>query len=438
MRLNRKWLYLGGLITILTLLLTLTWVLPAGAVGILDSGTVSVDKDYVSPDPDSTGDANTDDRTVEVTLENSDLTSNQSVRDGGDFDAVVIEVTGGVDIVTYDDIRINLTGDPTADPNVPTDNIQNNLSASRPLTPSTTDDASLRVTALDILPIVGDVTVDVGSGKTTPTTAKKLGTPTVINAGVGLISIPLINSLVDNDDIYLSYNTSKSETALVNVRGDDNFDLLLAEGTEQGKYSQTFVVDEPANMTMTNASIVHEQHRIRSGLRGFVEIDNESISTFYTTHTAATGALSGAQDFLDDLAGTLHATDVAGIADGANFYARVANPPIRDGLDSGDTVDINDVVHDSPQGLNVTVVDPDQGVLQFAVSGAVFNGFSGGNIEVDYYGSDSFEVIVDHGPINLGNLNITTNDTFIDETAPPHVQHRHRCGHIAARFADNR
>ena len=49
MRLNRKWLYLGGLVTILTLLLTLTLVLPAGAVGRLDSGELSSGVTYVSP-----------------------------------------------------------------------------------------------------------------------------------------------------------------------------------------------------------------------------------------------------------------------------------------------------------------------------------------------------------------------------------------------------
>ena len=69
MRLNRKWLYLGGLVTILTLLLTLTLVLPAGAVGQLDPGSLSTESGYVSPDVD----LDAEDRTVTVTLTNSAL-----------------------------------------------------------------------------------------------------------------------------------------------------------------------------------------------------------------------------------------------------------------------------------------------------------------------------------------------------------------------------
>ena len=77
MRLNRKWLYLGGLVTILTLLLTLTLVLPAGAVGQLDRGSLDTDDGYVSPDPDvEDGDM------IEVTLTNADLDRVSTVEDG--------------------------------------------------------------------------------------------------------------------------------------------------------------------------------------------------------------------------------------------------------------------------------------------------------------------------------------------------------------------
>ena len=93
MRLNRKWLYLGGLVTILTLLLTLTLVLPAGAVGTLDQGNISVDKDYVSPTIESGSDMGLKARTIMVTLDNEDLNSTQSVRKGGDEGPVTIKVT---------------------------------------------------------------------------------------------------------------------------------------------------------------------------------------------------------------------------------------------------------------------------------------------------------------------------------------------------------
>ena len=85
MRLNRKWLYLGGLVTILTLLLTLTLVLPAGAVGQLDRGSLDTDDGYVSPTADG-------DSMIEVTLTNCGLGSHHDRGDGGDIDPVVITV----------------------------------------------------------------------------------------------------------------------------------------------------------------------------------------------------------------------------------------------------------------------------------------------------------------------------------------------------------
>ena len=101
MRLNRKWLYLGGLVTILTLLLTLTWALPAGAVGQLADGSLSADKEYVSPDLVLVPDPATapHPRAVKVTLSNADLDSNKSVKDDGDFGQVVLAVpTTGVNV----------------------------------------------------------------------------------------------------------------------------------------------------------------------------------------------------------------------------------------------------------------------------------------------------------------------------------------------------
>ena len=85
-RLNRKWLYLGGLVTILTLLLTLTLVLPAGAVGQLDRGSLDTDDGYVSPDPDvEDGDM------IEVTLTNAGLDITSTVENDGDFGPVTLD-----------------------------------------------------------------------------------------------------------------------------------------------------------------------------------------------------------------------------------------------------------------------------------------------------------------------------------------------------------
>ena len=125
MRLNRKWLYLGGLVTILTLLLTLTLVLPAGAVGQLDRGEISTDVDYVSPD-DGLG---VDARTVEVSLTISDLNITQTVEEDGDFAAVTLTVadlaadgattTSTIDPVDFGVIVVNLKGGSSTDDEPP-------------------------------------------------------------------------------------------------------------------------------------------------------------------------------------------------------------------------------------------------------------------------------------------------------------------------------
>ena len=423
MRLNRKWLYLGGLVTILTLLLTLTLVLPAGAVGTLDGGSVSVDKDFVSPAVQSGGDSTTglEARTVEVTLSNSELTSTEEVAPGADLGPVTILIGGGgVSATDRGSFRVQLSVAPVgtnATASVP----QDDLDADNDGTTTTVEAQAA------ILPIVGDVTVHRSTSKTT---RDKLGTPLVINAANGLIEFPLLGSLVDIETIVLSYNTSKSETALVNVRGEDDFDLLLVESATQGDYSETFVVNEPDNVVMSNASVVHEQHAIPTGLRGYIEIDNERIDTFYynptpngDAHNASTGVLSGAEAYRTALTTpSADGLDDRGIATGQMFFARVKNPPIRevgDDINLTTSADPDISVETVTNITNVTVVDADQGVLSFETTGAVFTGFSGGDIEVDYIGSDSFEITVEQDPMVLGNLDISANDIFIDEAAAP-------------------
>ncbi len=427
MRLNRKWLYLGGLIAMLTLLLTLTWVLPAGAVGTLDGGSVSVDKDYVSPNPDTTNIAdNLKARTVKVTLENSGLTENEAVQTGSDLGPIRIEV--GTEIPSTDStFRVEIGAAA----------VQNGLTITAEDGPDEGDTArdalTVAAVAARFLPIVGDVSVD---DETSDDLKDALGTPRVINAKTGLIEFPVLATIPvsTTDFIYLSYNTSKSETALVNVRGDENFDLLLVEGTDQGKYSETFVVNDPSKVLMNpgvapgtpldavSYAVVHEQHSIPSSLRGYVEVDNERISTFYYSPTAGAahdnlrGTLSGAnayQTALGTLSDPADENSGIGIASGQTFYARVANPPIRDGADAGTEVTIADVRHDAPSDITVALVDPEQGILSFTTT-AVFDGFSGGDIEVDYIGSDSFYVTVDHGPINLSGVTDLTDIDLSD------------------------
>ena len=417
MRLNRKWLYLGGLVTILTLLLTLTLVLPAGAVGTLDEGSISVDKEYVSPTVESGTDNGLKARTVKISLDNADLTSTQSVRDGGDVGPVTIRVVTAILATGPGSFRVQLNADP----------VDTGFAITVPSADQGEPDETTLVAMSRILPIVGEVVVD---SDTDDDVEDALGTPRVINAKTGLIEFPLLDTIPATSDIILSYNTSKSETALVNVRGEDNFDLLLVEGTAQGEYSETFVVDEPSDVTMNNSVVVHEQHSIDSGLQGYVEFDNETISTFYYdpagdntgAHNNARGTLSGAEAYQTALGTLSDSNDEGsdrGIASGQTFYARVANPPIRDGLDVDTEVTLADVRHDAPSDITVLLVDAQQGILSFETTN-VFDGFSGGDIEVDYIGSNSFYVTVDHGPINLtGETDIGTIDITDTANAAP-------------------
>ena len=280
MRLNRKWLYLGGLVTILTLLLTLTLALPAGAVGQLDDGSLSTDVDYVSPDLELD---DVDDRTVKVTLSNSDLDGTKSIADDGDYDPVevrFITVAGdtGVNALDTSRIRIDLSGDVAADGAENEGTIAGNPATVRVTLP--TGDSA------DILPIIGDVSVD---DKTSAPTARKLGTPSVINRVDGLIDIPIVASLGTGDVIYLTFNTSPQETALVNVEGDHaDFDLLTVESSRgpAGDYSGSFVVAESVEISLSDG-IQDEQHEVRRGLQTNLEFNEQEIIDRYWVYDAA-------------------------------------------------------------------------------------------------------------------------------------------------------
>ena len=102
------------------------------------------------------------------------------------------------------------------------------------------------------------------------------------------------------------------------------------------------------------------------------------------------------------------------------FYARVANPPIRDGQDADTDVNIADVRHDAPSDVTVRLVNAQQGILGFTTTN-VFDGFSGGDIEVDYVGSDSFYVTVNHGPINLTGVTALDGIVISDTGDVPSV-----------------
>ena len=439
MRLNRKWLYLGGLVTILTLLLTLTLVLPAGAVGRLDNGSIIADKAFVSPNLDDA-----DDRTVKATVTNSALDSTEIIDDDNDaVDQVVLTVgdrpitpTGTQLLVVDLNVGTSTTNAPAesgGDPGI-----------------EVTDLSNRHLPVLSDLKVVGDFDTsgdDAGSFR-----ASDLGTPVIRNAGGGVFEIPVNGIIPAGSEIELSYVTSKQETALANVRGDSaNFDILTVEGANTpGEYSETFIVADPARVTLDTAGdAIHEQYAIPSGLRGYIEYDNERISTFYGEFNPVTGTLSEGA-LAADLAGdatdvepqttdtppvntsTLEADNVPGLGVGEKFYALVKNAPIRDGIDvesatddlivagpTGDVKLILPVDTDGDDKLSVAVL-PRHGVLEFTVTTDGFildadddtagaqplgfipaDDFSGGDIKVDYIGSDSFTFVVGSDTIRL-------------------------------------
>ena len=348
MRLNRKWLYLGGLVTIMTLLLTLTWALPAGAVGQLDPGNLSTDDGYVSP---AGGDA-----MIEVTLSNSGLDITQTVEDDGDFGPVTLTVAKEILAVNNSSITVDLLD-------------------------GTSTNASLTIDlngdiVHDVLPITGDVSIDYGPRGASSVTSGQVGTPIVRNRADGIIEFPINANLDAGDDadtIVLSFETSPQETALLNVSGDSgNFDLLAVEDAAgpSGDYSATVMAAQEVTISMTDG-ILHEQHAVPAGLSGYVEVDDEEITKFYSNADATV-----------EVTTELEASDT--------FYVRVAKPPIRADVESeSGSAD----VAAQPTGMAAV-----QGIVEMTVaSGRSLR--PADTIELDYFGSDSFYIEVDHGPI---------------------------------------
>ena len=363
MRLNRKWLYLGGLVTILTLLLTLTLVLPAGAVGQLDRGSLDTDDGYVSPTADG-------DSMIEVTLANSGLDLTTTVEDGGDIDSVVINVAQDLHAATHSLIRVNVDSQEGA---------PSGVTVTLP-----TDRAS------DVLPITGNLSIDFDADGSVD--ENDVGAPVIVNPAIGLIEIPILADLDANDKIVLSYDTSPQETALLNVSGDSgNIDLLAVESAAgpAGDYSATVMAAEEVVIAMNSAvrgystGIMHEQHAVPAGLSGYVEVDDEEITKFYTTN-----ALTELIDIGD-----------SGLGQGGNLYVKVAKPPIRNEDFVGVTIDHSALEIDQG-GSNATT-----GLVKLDVrSGQNFND---DDIEISYFGSDSFYIEVDHGPIqNMDDVEI--------------------------------
>ena len=377
MRLNRKWLHLGGLVTILTLLLTLTLVLPAGAVGQLDPGSLSTESGYVSPDVD----LDAKDRTVTVTLTNSDLDGIHTVGRGSDpdYDAVTFTVpTSGINATEVSSITVNI----------------------RTLMGTQGISAENRTDLQFILPVADNLAIKFDKNDTESSGSvdrNEVGSPVVRNQADGIIDIPVRATIEAGETITLTYDTSPQETALLNVSGDSgNFDLLAVESPSgpSGDYSAAVVAAEDVVIHMSS-DIEHEQHPVPSGLRGYVEVDDEEITEFYSDE-AATQEIDVDQEA------------------GATFYVRVAKPPIRNESDR------DDVRSDSgfaTVAAQPTVSAATEGIVQMTVANGRELRLTD-TLELDYFGSDSFSIEVDHGPIqNMGAVEIIVPTTDTDDSS---------------------
>ena len=379
MRLNRKWLYLGGLVTIMTLLLTLTWALPAGAVDHLNNGSLATDVDYVSPD---TTNLDADDRMIEVTLTNETLDNTLTVEEDGDFGAVSIEVIQDISARTTGEITVEIDSGVDQSPirvDLPEGITLANVSA--------------------ILPITGALVVD--SDETTNVVENAVGTPRIINAVKGLIRIPVTDDLEDGDTIVLSYETSPQETALANVGGDsDDFDVLAVEKVGgPADYIADFEVADQVTIRMHSdvggsaSTIVHEQHSVPSGLQGNLVVEDEEISNRYSDADLTM--------LIEDDTNTTEVNE-ADLDAGKSFYVQVANPPLRDrdGEGGGGLAEsLSDVDVRDPDFEVTEITNAVQGIVQLTVlSGRMLE--EDETVEIDEYrGSDSFYIEVNHGPI---------------------------------------
>jgi hypothetical protein len=363
---------------------------PPGATE-LTKGDLSTDIGVVSPTIDDA-----EDRTIEVTLDNADLNIIDFVGTGpdgqeSDFnlntdddmdDDDVILVAIDVTVQEGDEFRIRLSDERDFSPDA-------NYSL-----PNIGDSGDVLPDSGDVLPIVdrnGDgrvrladiEIVDDEDGGTT-IGPDEVTLIEILDAGTGSLRFEATEDLSSTDSFGLRFATSPQETALVSVRGDGgSFDLLGVEDAEgaSGEYIATFVADEEVIIDMTGG-IVHEQHNVPAGLRGNVEINDERIRL--------------TEDY-----------DA-----GETFTVTVNNPPIRpeDGpIGEVPELDIDiDTSGVTLVGDSVSAEDAISGTLRLR-SGRDLD--VGDEIEVSYRGSDSFEITLEHAPVQSGLTFVVPSDT---------------------------
>ena len=388
MKSTRRWSYLTGSLTVLVLaLIGVLWAMsvaaaPPGATE-LTKGDLSTDTSVVSPGsviPVSDNDAA--DRTIEVTLDNIDLNIIDFVGAGPDGQGSDFDLNDDGDEDEEDVILVTILGSPAQDGDL----FRIDLSLGNGSHTSGVDHGyrlSDIPSTVTILPIVdrngdGSVTIDDveivdedGDATLGPDDVELVE---LLDAGDGRLRFEATENLSVNKVFGLRFATSPQETALVNVRGDGgNFDLLAVEDAEgaSGEYSATFVAAEEVIIDMTGG-IVHEQHDVPAGLRGNVEIKDERIRL----------------------------TEAVDVSEDNTFTVTVNNPPIRpeDGpIGAVRAVDVDiDTSGVTLNGASVSAADARRGTLQLRSDRDLD---IGDEIEVSYRGSDSFDITLEHAPV---------------------------------------
>ena len=394
MKSTRRWFYLTGSLTVLVLgLMGVLWAMtvaaaPSGATALTE-GDVSTDMNVVGPTLEDA-----EDRTVKVTLTNTDLSVVQYVGAGpnnqvsdwdldgdGDKDdddgAVQVELDESV--VDGDSFRVRISDG--QEPEI--DYTLSNLSADEdnilPLV-DRNGDGSVDTADVELVDL-GSASNEIGSSDITLVE--------VLDTQTGLLRFRADEDLDSGDVFGLRFATSPQETALVNVRGDNgSFDLLTVENVAgpSGAYSATFVADDDVIIDM--GDIMHEQHDVPSGLRGNVEINNETIRVD-----------------LDEMP-----------ARNEPFMVYVSKAPIRqedpDGATGVVAVPVGDIDVDGPADFasgttEITAEQARMGQLPLVASRDLEEG---DEIQVSYRGSDNFTIRVNYAPVQA---DIETNDFVV-------------------------
>ena len=116
---------------------------------------------------------------------------------------------------------------------------------------------------------------------------------------------------------------------------------------------------------------------VPSGLSGYLDIRREEITTFYSDAAAK--------------------VEITAEQDSGTFYVRVAKPPIRENL-RNIGINVSNVRGPADVAVQPTGPAATQGIVQMTVAANQSLRLTD-TLELDYYGSDSFSIEVDHGPI---------------------------------------